>query len=327
MRFLQKVLLYLSFPYALLFGSQSITYEFSGGRFGDNVLSYLHAKWLAYKYEMPLLYKPFPYSSVLSLDAKEKLYVKRLDCQEFKLTYYRPLPDFLRSSCIYVCPYFAEDPSDRWLNPTGYRFDMDWGDETFRKIAREMLEPKENITVITPPSSTINIAVHIREGGGFDTDHTRLWDPLKLPPIDFYIEALLNVLERFNGRSFYCYIFTDALNPSLLAVRLQQAVPKDISIEWDYRKKGNHHTANVLVDFFSFSQFDVLIRPQSNFSIVPSLIYDFAIVCSPDDFKRIGGEISITKITIKQNQFLYNEVLKRSNPSKLALIQSTEVER
>ncbi|HEV7737800.1 MAG TPA: hypothetical protein VGO47_10580, partial [Chlamydiales bacterium] len=42
--------------------TQAITYEFSGGRFGDNLLAYFHAKWVSYKYNIPFFYKEFPYS-------------------------------------------------------------------------------------------------------------------------------------------------------------------------------------------------------------------------------------------------------------------------
>jgi hypothetical protein len=44
-----------------------ITYELSGGRLGDNIIAYLHAKWLSHVHGIALLYKPFQYSSDLSL--------------------------------------------------------------------------------------------------------------------------------------------------------------------------------------------------------------------------------------------------------------------
>ena len=49
-----------------------VTYTFSGGRFGDNLISYLHAKWVAYRAGVPLLYKPFGYSGMLVMDEEEE---------------------------------------------------------------------------------------------------------------------------------------------------------------------------------------------------------------------------------------------------------------
>ena len=71
---MRKFLILFGLVFTGLLSSESyITYEFFGGRFGDCLLSYLHAKWLSYKYQLPLLYKPFKYSSDLCLDAKEQL--------------------------------------------------------------------------------------------------------------------------------------------------------------------------------------------------------------------------------------------------------------
>ncbi len=56
----------------------------------------------------------------------------------------------------------------------------------------------------------VSIAIHIREGGGFDTDHTRLDDPLKLPPLPYYIEALSRAIALFPEQKIYCHLFTDA---------------------------------------------------------------------------------------------------------------------
>ena len=49
-----------------------LTYDLPGGRFGDQLLSYMHAKWLSYTYDLTLLYKPFIYSEALMVDDEEK---------------------------------------------------------------------------------------------------------------------------------------------------------------------------------------------------------------------------------------------------------------
>ncbi|NDD58753.1 MAG: hypothetical protein EBZ47_05820 [Chlamydiae bacterium] len=50
-----------------------LTYH-GGGRFGDRLIAYMHAKWLSYKYNIPMLYIPFAYSDDLILDDIELQY-------------------------------------------------------------------------------------------------------------------------------------------------------------------------------------------------------------------------------------------------------------
>ena len=51
----------------------AVTYDFSGGRLGDNLISFSHVLWASYKYEVPLLYRSFKYSDMLRLHELHKL--------------------------------------------------------------------------------------------------------------------------------------------------------------------------------------------------------------------------------------------------------------
>ena len=55
----------------------AVTYTFSGGRFGDNLLSYSRAKYVASLYGIPLLYIPFPYSDYLMMHNLERIGLER----------------------------------------------------------------------------------------------------------------------------------------------------------------------------------------------------------------------------------------------------------
>jgi len=294
-----------------IFASQSaVTYDFSGGRFGDCLLTYLHAKWLSYQYQIPLHYKPFKYSSDLCLDEKEIRYGTTpgyITAELGKRGVNEPNPE---KRLLYICPYFSEDPVDAMQHPSQYRFAIDKKDKNFQKIARAMIAPKRPLSLTEPPKHTINIAIHIREGGGYDTDHTRTYDPLKLPPHEFYIEGLLKILDHFKDKPIYCYLFTDALQPETLARKFQEAIPFGTPITLDYRKTNNHHAANVLEDFFSLFNFDILIRPFSNYSVVASMIHDYAMVYSPTNSQRVGTKITITQTNLEIDQELYQELLK-----------------
>ena len=51
---------------------------FGRGRFGDKIIYYVTAKWISFKFNIPLLFKPFRYSSMLRLGREEKKYSKEI---------------------------------------------------------------------------------------------------------------------------------------------------------------------------------------------------------------------------------------------------------
>ncbi|HSX11853.1 MAG TPA: hypothetical protein VLF94_09075 [Chlamydiales bacterium] len=289
-----------------------VTYEFSGGRFGDNVLTYLHAKWVSYKYNLPLIYKPFPYSSDLVMDDQEIHYSRDLHAFAPKHTLRNDLDRINpRLPFLYVCPYFPETPWE--LNRQIYfRFPVDWGDPAFRAAARQTIAPKRPLHLITPPEGVVSIAMHIREGGGYDDEEHKLKDPLKSPPLSFYIQCLQKVLDIFESGPIYCHIFTDALDPRSWVDKLRESAPPD-RVTFNYRKENNRHDANVLEDFFSLFNFDILIRPESNFSIVAGLIHNYAMVCSPTAFSIHDRVATIDEIKVDfDTERLITQYTKRS---------------
>jgi hypothetical protein len=280
----------------------AITYDFSGGRFGDNLISYLHAKWISYQYDLPLLYRPFPFSSELMMEEKE-----------LKNTYSGPkIPlhhlGFIKRdlSVLYSIAYFPENPEERPF--TYIPFNVNWEDPQFRKMAREMIAPRRALHLTKPPESTVNIAIHIREGGGFDTDHTRINAPLKLPPIEFYIEGLLKIPPLFEGKTIYCHLFTDAMDVEPIANVFIEAAPL---VQFGNRKTRNFHALNVLEDFFSLFAFDILIHPQSNYSLVPALIHDYAVDYAPVRASNVHGQIKIEEVAFKKNQKILESLTQR----------------
>lgn len=283
--------------------NRAVTYEFSWGRFGDNLLSYLHAKWLSHHYHIPLVNKPFEYSSSLNIDeadaspSKEYKRLRRVTKKRIigRKNLFKPT--------LYSCRYF---PEDHWglSNEKWHDFKVDWKDPKFREAALNAIRPKEPLHLVAPPDGPISVAIHVREGGGYDAAVVPLGFPLKLPPLNFYLKGLEEIVRLFPNKPLYCHLFTDAKNPEQIAAGFQKKFP---NIEFHYRKE-NGHDQNVLEDFFSFFNFDVLIRPLSNFSIVPSLLHDFAVVYSPKTGHVEKGEIYIDEVNIEINQPLYSEL-------------------
>ena len=74
---------------------------------------------------------------------------------------------------------------------------------------------------------------------------------------------------------------------------------------------------NVLEDFFSFFHFDVLIRPQSNFSIIPSLLHDYAVVYSPASFSIENQVVKIDRVNLDIDNELYEKLLLRRFKKKI----------
>ena len=197
------------------------------------------------------------------------------------------------------------------MGPECNCFQVDWKDPGFRKILQEVVAPKHPRKLTLPPQNTINIAVHFREGGGYDTGNFRLGFLTKFPPLSFYIEGLLEIIELFQGKPLYCYLFSDALNPSQIIEQFKQSIPITTQIVFDCRAENNLHDANVLDDFFSLFHFDVLIHPQSNFSVIPSLIHDYAVTYTPLSGHLQESAVIIDKIKLEINEELCSKTISK----------------
>ena len=266
-----KSLLVFTLLSVQIYSSDAVTYPNDGGRFGDRLIAYIHAKWISLQDDVPFVYLPFPYSEFLVLSQEE--------------IHLAEAAYFLDPSQLHVCPYFPEAKGelrgDEWKDKY---FSVDFEEQHFLWTLRKMIAPLQPLNCIHPPKDRLSIALHVREGGGYDPSDLSVYMPYKSPPFCFYPICLNKVLELLDGKPVFCFVFTDAKDPALVVERLKKEIPADAPISFHYRETGNSHSNNVLEDFFSFQNFDILIRPDSNFSIVPSLIHPFAIVCSPLEF-------------------------------------------
>lgn len=282
-----------------------ITYELSGGRFGDNLLAYCHAKWLSYKYKIPIFYKPFEFSDQLVFHNVE-FQMKFNNINKIHLT--NKLDINANDSCIYSVPYFSEVKDEHKINPQWIYFKVDWNDPDFKKHIKNMIYPINlKMDYLKLPKDRTSVAVHIRTGGGYDqlstnsndtfNDYINFVFPLKFPPISFYIEQIKKISELLDNIPLYVYIFTDDANPQLLIEKISQEIQYK-NIFFDFRKQGNAHNKNVLEDFFALTKFDCLIRGQSNFSLMASKISDYKIEISPIDYYRENNKPVINNIEI-----------------------------
>jgi len=284
---------------------KGITYSFSGGRLGDNILSYLHARWLATKYGTLFIYVPFPYSDQLLLHECDAL---RIDCvrsffkKEWVLKNEKDVPN-IHGAALIIVPYFPESAIElkthAMYNP--FRFNVDWKQPEFKQLIRKLITPRFSITTLEMPKQPwITVAVHVRKGGNFDPDFTQFDLPLKVPPDSFYIAALRKMSELLSHRQIYAYIFTDDQDPQKIVQKYQEAVKDLVNIHFDCRKTSNGPWNNVLEDFFSIQKFDCLIRPDSNYTIIAEKLKDFHIVISPEDPRIEKGVVYIDTLHVEK---------------------------
>lgn len=274
-----------------------VTYSFSGGRFGDNLVAYIHAKWISYKFGMPLIYKPFWCSNKLALHAKELLYDREVHSYRAILAINKNLNFFKNLNILYDVPYFPESELEVDVNYPKY-FDIDWKDKNFVVLLKQYIAPIIHITKINIPKDHISVAVHIRKGSGGDLissqeiqDLTRRM-PLKFPPDSYYIQAIKKITEVLPNISIYICIFTDYIKPQEIAEFYKKEVNNQ-NIIFDYRTKNNYDEEDIVDDFFGLAQFDCLIRPDSNFSLIAEKLTDYKIVISPSKAIMQNGNTSI----------------------------------
>ena len=120
---------------------------------------------------------------------------------------------------------------------------------------------------------------------------------MKGPPDSFYEEAL-RVLYEIANQQLYVYVFTDSQNPPKVQQQFEKAF-SGFNILFDCRSSNNAHDQNVIEDFFSLGQFECLIRPESNYSIMASHLFPFKIVISPAHCVRDeNGQIIIDQLQL-----------------------------
>lgn len=265
--------------------SSAITYKLNGGRFGDNVLNYLHALWISYFYKIPLLYKPFEYSDQLVLhDVQQFAYDDYESFYEHKVDYIWATNNFVIHPCnktLYTIAYFPER-STVWKYFHSLYFSVNWEDSVFKDMIRRVVRPRKKMdNIIKPPANKFSVALHIRTGGNYDTDYWVKATPDKFLTDAFYIDAIKTVALEHQNQPLYVFIFTDHFNPEVLVAKFKEALHNFSTIEFDYRKNHGGPESNVLEDLFSMVNFDCLIKSEANIPLIASKIHDFKKIIEP----------------------------------------------
>ncbi|HEY2810843.1 MAG TPA: hypothetical protein VGJ00_05600 [Rhabdochlamydiaceae bacterium] len=285
--------LFLFFTLSCAAMDKAVTYEIQGGRLGDQLIAYMHAKWIAYRYHITLLYKPFQYSNEFVLDAVEELYRGDKPYERVvRIENIGTVEENTELKTLFITQYFPESSYDSKLAkwPSYY---IDWDDRDFIAELRYCIFPKNPVSYPPLPEDRVSIALHIRRGGGFDDPLAYLHWPLKFPPDAFYIEQIREIHSLVHT-PLYIYIFTDDPQPELIAEKYRAAL-SDIDAVFDFRLAGNSHKTHVIEDLFDMMRYTCLIRADSNFSIVAEKLGSFQIIIQPTQCSIHKKEIIITQ--------------------------------
>jgi len=284
---------------------KAVTYSFSGGRFGDNLIAYFHAKWIALKYGYAFLYKPFGFSEGLNLHKMDQTYrsfsnfPKKITISDVKQFANIKYP------CLITVPYFPESKCEYEMLKHAKMglpfFDVDWEDPVFKKEVQECLTPLEAVKTLTLPKDCISVAVHVRRGGNHDNyENAAKGYPLKFPPDNYYIAQIKRIAQIYKDKMLYVYIFTDDLNPRGIVETYSRAL-NNPKLVFDFGKEQSlpEGKSRIFHDFFSMAKFDCLIRCMSNFSIVASKLGNYKVMTTPLIAHHDGSQVIVDEVEVQ----------------------------
>lgn len=271
-----------------------------GGRFGDNLLEVMHVLWIHYKYGQKFLLKPFWYSDQLvaakyMIDQAKDYKPYHLRAQEVPLFLNGlengMLSKIFKKHSYFVLPYFPESYEDRQLDvhKQWANIPIEWNNHGFKVLLRRIIAPLNPTLKRSPSRDTFQIALHIREGGSFDSVHTKKVLPLKFPSIEYYIKSLRWLLSHMKDNAAYfssfskmrVILFTDHRDPAALKKKFKEAFTDIPEVEFQAHEGKHDWHYKVLDDYFSMVACNALIRAQSNFSITAAKLADYYMEIEP----------------------------------------------
>ena len=304
----------------------AITYRLeSWRRLGDNIITYCKAKLLSITYGIPFYYKPFPYSDEFVLHAQEILLTPEIEKNYETIIPVNTMADLengLKSdeSILFESNFLTQTP---WL----YTYSR--GHPEFEKEIKEKFSLMKPFEPLSKPENVVLVALHVRKGGGFDmplgsqreyniedaairgiylkkdspsNSCTDIW-PLKWPMGPIFIEEVKKFAHKKTHFSDYIWPIKFPcdqyyIDPEAIMHRYSQALGDCPRIIFSYRKMGNHHTKNVLRDFFAIMQCDCLISASSSFAHAAQLLGNHSILIMPVHAITLPNKVIMNKVAV-----------------------------
>lgn len=315
-----------------LFCTSFVQYTLSHGRFGDQILAYAKAQYIAYKNGIPLLYTPFHGSDLIQLAHAKLPYAYCDTTKYFKeiIVNNDTIINKEKQHTLYSVSLSTKHKDITNLDSIAiYALQ----DKAYGEIVKKMLTPIVHVHAIEWPKDCVTVSLHVRKPSGHDTKLTskQLYNaddyknieptpiekkgtmpsdkryPHKFPPDQYYIDQINHLPEIFPDQHLYVYLFTDYNDPEEL-VSLYKPYIKNKNVTLTCHNKEQQTYMSFIDDYYNMAQTNCLIRPSSNFSRAVQLLGNHEIIIYPKKAEWredavIVSTVCILKIDILSNLF------------------------
>lgn len=280
----------------------AMSYE-GGDRFGDRLLVYAQARYLAYVTGLPFLHRPFPYSQYITIDYQSLpldpndrniFYIR--SAESFR-EFFQKIRDPAMAPTLFIVDYFPTEISE-WDKDSSRSLllHIPWEEKGFSAYLQRALSPRISIPDLTK-KDRLNVAVHVRVLSGGDTvESAYIPLPLKFPSLEYHKRQIQIVYEYNLRKPLYVFIFTDSREPLTILEEFKRSFSEDIA--FGIQELENGDTDHVVQDFFAMQKFDVLIATQSNFSMMASRLHAFDMVFYPVHVAGIYPNVRVDRVQI-----------------------------
>lgn len=268
----------------------AISYDFSTGRFGDNIQAYVHARYLSYHTQTPFLVRDFPFSNQLNLSYDSHKYNGQKNNYKHEYRIHSPqtlsrfftlIRDQSTPPTLFILNYFPSDISLWSDRPTSKTilFNLSKQENDFFEYLQKTIQPLISIPILTKPN-ILNVAAHVRTLSGPDNTSCLINFPLKIPTTTYHKKQIKQLHEWNLNRPMYVFLFSDTKQPHELLSEFE-AEFKNTNIEFAIQNLVKPDLNNTVQDFFAMQKFDVLIATQSSFSISATRLTNFDMTIFP----------------------------------------------
>jgi len=147
-----------------------VTYASPPGRMGDQLITYIKAKWLAWKHGYELLYVPFKGANMFEFHKKETRSTRLRRKQFYRTCSIKNDRDFIggdKKNILYKIWYtFKSTDWGHWYDQSTWRGLSN--NALFKQVLKKSLAPICKIEKQPVPQNCLTIALHVRRGGGYD---------------------------------------------------------------------------------------------------------------------------------------------------------------
>ena len=310
----------------------------NGGRLGDAILIYCKAKYLSYKFDIPLLCTRLPLFDQFSLSLYENM-CHHIDGNMFeareKILDCHTIPLFQQGAIAFDIDFYCQmrKMTDKFRAYVGCaEYPFDWFKKKMVKYPDFGKELKRNLQLRDQNSrqepvakGAITVAVATRMGSGpddeliaeqfFNSDsviyRNEKYHPFKFVPQQFYIDQVKRLSALLQHRTMQIYFFVDKNKEytEKILVEWRKALYdyKNISIQCDMETNWQKR---MLDDLYTMAHCDCLVRGCSHFAGIAQLAGDHKIIIGPDPISYIwsGNKLIFKRAFIyfqnsKENKF------------------------